>query len=425
MKHTILTIIAEVDPSKRAHLEQLLQQIRLDLLTNPLIPFPSISLLHFASFVISDNNISPPLLIFENNFDGGVSPYLDELLNVAGDGLHQIYECCKTYGVSDSPAKLRQFLEANIIKPSAYHIGNVGRVAKVIKANQELREQLQSYLDKLFVLNKPNELSGIQLRQQMQAFVKANLNADLCKQLPPHQTFLEKFLPRFWQVLVIAIILALALWHFPYTLIIMIVFLLVTAGILRFKEDRDQATIPPPSVSDIELLIKTENRITQNHLANITDIKPGLFRLVLLKVVLFGANLLARTSTKGKLSGIPSIHFAHWSIINDNKQLLFLSNYDGSWSSYLDDFIDKAAPGLTGIWSNTQGFPYTRFLVFDGARDEIRFKRFARNHQIRSLVWYSAYRDLTVQNIDKDSKIREDLFSTLSESETKEWLKLF
>lgn len=160
-------------------------------------------------------------------------------------------------------------------------------------------------------------------------------------------------------------------------------------------------------------------------MANITDIKPGLFRLMLLKLVLFTANLLARTSTKGKLSNIPSIHFAHWSIINDNKQLLFLSNYDGSWSSYLDDFIDKAADGLTAIWSNTQGFPYTRLLVRDGARDEIRFKGYARNHQIPFMVWYSAYRDLTVQNIDKDSKIRENLFSSLSEADTKEWLKLF
>ena len=33
--------------------------------------------------------------------------------------------------------------------------------------------------------------------------------------------------------------------------------------------------------------------------------------------------------------------------------LLFLSNYGGSWESYLEDFITKAHTGLTGVWSNT------------------------------------------------------------------------
>ena len=105
--------------------------------------------------------------------------------------------------------------------------------------------------------------------------------------------------------------------------------------------------------------------------------------------------------------------------------MLFLSNLDGSWASYLDDFIDKASTGLTAIWTNTQGFPYTKFLVKDGARDELAFKAYARNHQAPSLVWYSAYTDLTVQNIDKDSAIREQLLTPLSDEETKKWLQLF
>jgi hypothetical protein len=437
MKHTILTIITEIDPAQRPQLEQLLEQIRLGLLTNTLIPFPSISLLHFASFVISDNRKSDPLLIFENNFDGEISPYLNQLMTKAGPGLQKIYQCCKGYQPGVPTANLQQFLEANIVRPNAYHIGNVGRKATVIKENQDLRKQVQDYLDNLYVIGKLKNNNPIQVRQQIQTFVKANPNQNFQNQIPPHQTFLEKFVPQLNKYLLIAVILAILLaaiislifglisWQIPYIFITIAVVLVVIIGTLRFKEGRDSDKVPPPSVSDIEQLIRTENVITQNHLANITDIKPGPFRLVLLKVVLWGANILARTSTQGKLSGIPSIHFAHWSIINENTQLLFLSNYDGSWSSYLDDFIDKAATGLTGIWSNTQGFPHTKFLLFDGARNEINFKAYARNHQVSSRVWYSAYRDLTVQNIDKDSKIRENLFGDLSEAETKEWLKLF
>jgi hypothetical protein len=334
-------------------------------------------------------------------------------------------------------AAFRKLLEANIVKPNAYHIGNVGRKAQVITDNQQLRRQVEDYLDQSFGVTKPNNSNASQVRQQIQAFAKTNLNAGLYAPLPPHQTFWEKFPPQLNKYLLLAVIIAVFLaaiisfilgivhWQVPYTFITIVVVLAVIIITLRYKENHDPDVIPAPSVADIEALIRTENMITQNHLANITDIKPGPFRLVLLKVVLWGANILARTSTKGKLSGIPSIHFAHWSIINHNTQLLFLSNFDGSWSSYLDDFIDKAAKGLTGIWSNTQGFPKTKYLVFAGARDEINFKAYARNHQLPSRVWYSAYRDLTVQNIDKDSRIRENFSGDLSEAEIKEWLKLY
>jgi hypothetical protein len=147
----------------------------------------------------------------------------------------------------------------------------------------------------------------------------------------------------------------------------------------------------------------------QNHLASLTTIKPGLFRLLTLRAVLWAANLAARTSIHGTLSGIPSIHFAHWSIVNHGRHLLFLSNYDGSWESYLDDFIDQASVGLIGIWTNTVGFPRTLFLIYEGARDGVAFKTFARSHQTPTAVWYSAYPALTVQRIDTNTQLRDGL----------------
>ena len=123
--------------------------------------------------------------------------------------------------------------------------------------------------------------------------------------------------------------------------------------------------------------------------------------------------------------GIPSIHFAHWSLIDDGRRLLFLSNYGGSWGNYLDDFIDKASTGLSGIWSNTTDFPPTRFLVLDGSRDGPRFKSFARSKQSATRVWYSTYPDLTVQNIDHNSAMREDLFTPLDETAVRSWLHRF
>jgi hypothetical protein len=49
-----------------------------------------------------------------------------------------------------------------------------------------------------------------------------------------------------------------------------------------------------------------------------------------------------------------SIHFARWVILPRTDKLLFLSNYDGGWERYLEDFIARAHAGLTAIWSNTR-----------------------------------------------------------------------
>lgn len=412
MKQTVLTIITEVDPQRMRQLKGILAEIESDLCNNRYLPFSQISLVHFASFVIMDQPNSPSILVFENNFDGDLSGYLDQLLSVAGNGMNQIYQCCIGY----QPQSLKAFLTASVVLPNAYHIGNVGRTAVDISCNRDLRVKLQDYLDQQTSLAKPSTISASEFRKNIQEFTKNKIDPKLSSPLPPHQTFSERAVPWINLIAFGLLLIVLAIGLFPITIILII--------ILRQKEQSDKPLDNQASASKVNLLMSAENQIAQNHLASITNIKPGKFRLYTLKFVLFAVNLVARVCTHGTLSGIPSIHFAHWSIIN-NKQLLFFSNFDGSWVSYLDDFIDKAATGLTGVWTNAVGFPETRFLVLDGARDELHFKAFARNMQVPSQVWYSAHPDLTVQNIDRDSAMREGMWTDLSEADTKQWLKLF
>ena len=130
----------------------------------------------------------------------------------------------------------------------------------------------------------------------------------------------------------------------------------------------------------------------------------------------------ARLSTKGKLAGIPSIHFAHWALLDGGRRLMFCSNFDGSWENYLDDFIDKASKGLTGLWGGTIGFPRARWLILGGATNGSRFKAIARNKQVPPSVWYNAYRELTVDAIDNNSAIRRGLFAKLDADAARAWL---
>jgi hypothetical protein len=209
--------------------------------------------------------------------------------------------------------------------------------------------------------------------------------------------------------------------------IVLLVLAVIYAIVLRSHESRDKQDNRPWESKNVSAVQDVEDRQLQNHLTSVIEIKPGCFRLMTLKVVLFGISLVARlVATKGDLSGIVTIHFARWVILPDKKRLLFMSNYDGSWENYLGEFIDHASDGLTAVWANTQldkdrGFPDTKWLFLQGgSRDEQRFKAFARNSQLAELIWYSAYPDLSVKNVANNRSIHEGLFSS---SSLAAWLK--
>ena len=78
-----------------------------------------------------------------------------------------------------------------------------------------------------------------------------------------------------------------------------------------------------------------------------------------------------------------------------------LSDYDGSWESYIDEFAEMILSGLDAIWNTAIGFPP------DGARDLPAFKRFLRSHQVPAEIFFSAYPDETVLNIVNDRALAQ------------------
>ena len=419
MKQTILSFLTKVKPDKVSDLRLLLDGIAPKVETNVVIPFPKLKLLHFASLVLNDDPDYGPYFIFESNFDGPLDAYLEDLYAHAAAGLHSLYSCCRDYPVKSETEKagILSYLRAHVVRPNAYHIGNVGRSVERTHQEDALRDSVEDFLDD--VVRQGNIGSPSSIRQKVQAFVQSQPRLAWAARVPPRQTAMEHFLPRL--KIVIAAIIALVL--LPLLIPLAIIWVLM----LRWTETNE----PPPEELDVKAhvrnLVEREDRtdIVQNHMASITTVKPGAFRRITLRGVLWLVNLVARTSVKGELSGIPSIHFAHWSLIDNGRRLYFVSNFDGSWENYLDDFIDKASPGLTAIWSNTVGFPKTSWLIKEGARDGSRFKANARDKQTKTNVWYSAYKELTVQTIDNHSAIREDLFTALDDKDTLKWVRRF
>jgi len=105
--------------------------------------------------------------------------------------------------------------------------------------------------------------------------------------------------------------------------------------------------------------------------------------------------------------------------------LFFASNYDRSLETYADDFVNKVAFGINLVFSNGIGYPRTRFLILDGAKNERNYQNYLRRHQLPTQVWYNAYPGLTVFDINRNANIRKGLESdALSDVEIRQWLAL-
>ena len=420
MTQSIFTIVSDVPASAEDGLRATLAEIRGELGSdtgdNPVLPFARLPGLHFASLVLAEgSSLHLSKLIFELNVDGRVDDFLAALVAEAGKGLDALYARAEGYPGSTDAAAVRVWLRERMVGPGAFHIGATGRTLERVREEARLHDAIQSFLDDEEGAGRLAHATPVEVRARVQERVRADPSFSWARTSPPRQTRRERLThqARLYGAAAVALLLS------PVLLPV----LLVWAAVLLVMEQVDRVQKGPPDPTQVRRLEEEEDFFAQNHLSSVIKVKPGPLRRVTLPLVLFALNLVARvTATKGQLGGIPSIHFAHWSLIDDGRHLLFLSNFDGSWESYLGDFIDKAAPGLTAVWSNTVDFPRTRLLAFKGAADGPRFRQWARAHQCSTAAWYTAYPTFTMSTIDNNTSIREGLFAELDEKETAAWL---
>lgn len=135
-----------------------------------------------------------------------------------------------------------------------------------------------------------------------------------------------------------------------------------------------------------------EDRVAQNQLTLVTVNDPERVRRVAAVMGLLG--FYSRwLSPPGSLVGISTIHFVRWAIIDEGRRLLMISDYDGSWEAYIEEFAEMILSGLDAIWAGSVGYPKA------GARDVQAFKRFLRCRQYQAEVFYSGYPGETVLNL--------------------------
>lgn len=435
-----LTITTRIRSGQTAALIELLNGIGGDIEGNEFIPFTALQTVHFARFVVLEESRdargrpTAASLILSTNFDGDVGDHLGELYDRAAAGLNRIYSHCEGYpeGSARTKASVIEYLRRHDVGYNTLYVGTRGRTVLQIREEAALRDAIEGYLDGASRQPGFAEQSPQQIRAGIQQFVKSRPELAWALQDPPTP---RKTWPQGRDVLPFAALAILALgfvgtliagsWRSKALVVVVPLSLFgLWLAVLRSKEKRDEQYPAETDFTHVAKLAQREDRFVQNQLSAVNNLKPGPFRLGTLRFVLWAIDLAGRyVFNKGSLGSIPSIHFARWVIIDEGRRVVFFSNFDGSWENYLGDFIDKAAVGLTAVWSNTYGFPRTRSLIRDGATDEQRFKAYARNSQVVTQVWYTAYKRLTVQNINNNSAIRAGLFAEQTPAETAAWLR--
>lgn len=417
-----LTIVAPVRPGAIDPLRQALARMADDPAGNALIPLGRLAGVHFARLVLLEptrdlrGDPIPPSLIWMSDADAPLERHVEQLLEVAGAGLDEVFGHCEGYpepGGRDR-ARRRAFLRAHTVQPQAVYVNTVGRTAAQVREERGLRDALEAFLDRS--AGQWPGWDAAKVRQAIRTFVAgdAELRWALRPAAPPPLGWrLRQVLDAVRFPLLVLALSPLLLPAFP-----------VWLWLLRRHEQADPAPHVAPAPAHEQALAELEDRGPQNQFSAVGFLKPGWFRLLttlaVLRLVDFGARHLFN---RGSLAGVKTIHFARWVMLDGRRRVIFASYYDGSLESYMDDFIDMVYWGLNAVFSNGVGYPKTRWLLLDGARDERAFKDYLRVHQVPTAVWYSAYPQLTARNLGNNAEIRRGLSGEMDAAAAERWLR--
>ncbi len=394
VKQNGLTVITEIDSGREAALRSVLAN------AGALIPFDSIVSLHYAAFVIlPEVDDHPPRLVLETNYDGKMGDHLEQLITQGAEGLDQIYRACRGYpagGAQRSRDEAKRYFLCNSIPSSAFYVAFPGRSRDDIRNAIAVYQTAKDFLDAQSAAPGFRDLTRDQIWKRLVDHFRTLPESDQPLPSPVTQRRLK------WRIAFNLVVFGLPL------LAIALVALPVLFLITRYFERKEARDVTPPRYKTDPLAAYQKlNLGRQNHMCTLATVKVSWFRAVMVRLCLGLVHLLAsKIFILGNLDTMTTIHFARWALFDNNRRVLFLSNFDGTWSSYIGDFSDP--PHLNAVWSNTERFPPTYFLLWRGARDLARFNDHVVEEFQPTCFFYPPY-DHSVENILRYLNFRDAL----------------
>jgi hypothetical protein len=419
-----LTVLAAIRPGEEERLRDVLRPIGddirgrtlKDVAERPHIAFCRSRSIHFARFAILDDPGRGPdrkRLLYSSNYDGDLDGHLTELTAITSD-MDAIWGRCEAYA---GAARFGAFIRAHACEPEAFYIAFRDETVERIQQSITLRRQVQPLLDAASAGSLATILPRLSTGEPV--WVGAIRRA-----LSTAGRDIGTALERLTRALPIVADVPRAIIRSGFTnvlrgtqrILASLDRYVVFRWFNRITRNRlpplksvyssvvlDNCRVPLPIVAGDEIPSGQdrvpptfrEDVVTQNQLTLITVVREGQVDRV--RAVMSAIDSYAkRLAPPGSLIGISTIHFVRWLLLDEGRRLMMVSDYDGSWESYIDEFAELILSGLDAIWETSYGYPP------DGARDLPAFKRFLRSHQVPSEVFFSAYPEETVLNIVND-----------------------
>ena len=93
---------------------------------------------------------------------------------------------------------------------------------------------------------------------------------------------------------------------------------------------------------------------------------------------------------------VKTVHFARVVFLDDNTKVAVITEYDGDFDKYVQDFAQTVGPVFDTLFEHTVEAPP---LPVEDPQNQQAFIDFSKKYNITPAYFYSAYPDLTVINI--------------------------
>lgn len=399
-----LTVLAAIRPGEEKRLRDVLRPIgddikgkRLDqAVGRPHIDFTVSRFIHFARFAIladPDRGAERKRLLYSANYDGELDDHLAELTAITSD-MEAIWGRCDAY---TREGDFGSFIRTHALEPEAFYIAFRDESVERIQ-NAVARRRAMQALGNVPTMRRELRNIGQAIAERVGRLIRAlPIGADLFRIIA--RCGVTNVVRGTLGIIASLDRIPLFRWlnrltdnRMPPRQSAYSSVGLDTCAVLAPLAPGDEVPTEPnrPVLSTFR-----EDVVTQNQLTLVTVVKPGHVDRV--RAVMAAIDSYAkRLAPPGSLIGVSTIHFVKWLVIDEGRRLMLVSDYDGSWESYIDEFAEMILSGLDAIWETAYGYPP------DGARDVPALKWFLRSHQVPSEIFFSAYPEETVVNIVTD-----------------------
>jgi hypothetical protein len=415
------------------------------------LPFARSSTTHFATITVIPEQTYcgerlPAMLLLATSFSGPTRAHVAEVVRLMGDGLREVLQHCEGFDAGCSSEDLEEFL-IDRRKPDTFYSGMQHLSPECVRRHRELRDAIQAYIDER---QERGDLRGSagEIRREIQDYVRSR--ADLAWAQEPFKPTFSTWLAFYWRQLVVeGLVGALVVCtvaqlfvHSPALGVIVacgwiavaafLLFVVILVASVREAEPEQAYVSARPSDERARMLAATQTRPVINEFTLGGPIKPeGVLRPTFLRLSLW---VIARVAEGVPgipyLSAginIPTVATARWIVADRGRRLLFISNYTNEGKAYVRDFIETriGAMRINLTFGFGTGYPPTEWIIGRGALDDPNaYLHSLCENQLPTLFWYGPYRDISIDNIRVNRRIREGLFGDCTEREAQDWLHL-